>query len=428
MSRILSIDDTKGHTMSSSSKRTLIRGGVLIDGTGADPIEDGAILIENGKIVEVGPSSAIRSTGAEIIEAGGRTIMPGLIDAHIHIGSDGSPNVMRRLKDKHAYTAIKSAVHARKLLEAGFTTIRDAAAHGYTNIATRDAINEGLIPGPRMRAPGYGLTSTGGHGDSYYAPHVHVENPGLVDGPDEVRKATRLMLKMGADCIKFVSATGGVMSDGDEPGAPQFTVEEMAAGIHEAKANGVHTFAHAQGTQGIKNAIEAGITSIEHGFWIDDETAQMMIDNDVYFVPTLAAVHQIVEYGLEAGIPEYAVRKASEAQEAHLESFDRAYKAGVKIAMGTDAGTPFNRQGENAIELELMNRAGMSAMDAIVATTKTAAECIKFGDVTGTLEVGKAADVILVDGDPLAQVNVLRNVEKIHLIMKEGEVYANRMK
>jgi imidazolonepropionase-like amidohydrolase len=410
------------------SRRILIRGGVLIDGTGSEQIENGAVLIENGKVVEAGPASAIRSSGAETIEAGGRTIMPGLIDAHIHIGSDGNPNPMRRLKEKHAYTAIKSAVHARKLLEAGFTTIRDAAAHGYTNIATRDAINDKLIPGPRMRAPGYGLTSTGGHGDSYYAPHVSVDNPGLVDGPDEVRKATRLMLKMGADCIKFVSATGGVMSDGDEPAAPQFTIEEMAAGIHEAKAHGAHTFAHAQGTTGIKNAIKAGINSIEHGFWVDDDAVQMMIANDVFFVPTLNAVYQIVEFGEEAGIPAYAVRKATEAQEAHLESFDRAYKAGVKIAMGTDAGTPFNRQGENAIELELMHRAGMSSMDAIVATTKIAAECIQFGDVTGTLEAGKAADVILVDGNPLDQVSVLRNIEKIHLVMKEGEVFVNRMK
>jgi imidazolonepropionase-like amidohydrolase len=418
---------TKGRDVTASPNRWLIRGGLLIDGAGADPVEDGAVLVENGKVVEVGTASTVRSTGAEVVDAGGRTIMPGLIDAHIHIGSDGNPNPMRRLKELHAYTAIRSAVHARALLEAGFTTVRDAAAHGYTNIATRDAINDRLIPGPRMRAPGYGLTSTGGHGDSYYAAHVQIDNPGLVDSPDEVRKATRLMLKMGADCIKFVSATGGVMSDGDEPGAPQFTVEEMAAGIHEAKANGVHTFAHAQGTQGIKNAIQAGITSIEHGFWIDDETVQMMLDNNVYFVPTLAAVHQIVEYGLEAGIPEYAVRKASEAQEAHLESFERAYKGGVKIAMGTDAGTPFNRQGENAIELELMYRAGMSPMDAIVATTKTAAECIQFGDVTGTLEAGKSADLILVDGNPLDSIGILRNVGKIHLVMKEGEVYANRM-
>ncbi len=413
--------------MSTSSKRTLIRGGMLIDGTGAEPIDNGAILIENGRILEVGAASDIRSTGAEVIEAGGRTIMPGLIDAHIHIGSDGNPNPMRRLKEKHAYTAIKSGVHARKLLEAGFTTVRDAAAHGYTNIATRDAINDRLIPGPRMRAPGYGLTSTGGHGDGYFAPHVSIDNPGLCDSPDEVRKATRLMLKMGADCIKFVSATGGVMSDGDEPGAPHMTIEEMAAGIHEAKAHGVHTFAHAQGTTGIQNAIKAGITSIEHGFWIDDETVEMMLANNVYFVPTLNAVFQIVEYGEEAGIPAYAVRKASEAQEAHLESFDRAYKAGVKIAMGTDAGTPFNKQGENAIELELMRRAGMSAMDTIVATTKTAAECIQFGDVTGTLEVGKSADIILVDGNPLDQVNILRNTEKIQLVMKEGEVFASRM-
>ena len=407
--------------------RYLIRGGVLIDGAGADPVEDGAVLVEGDKIVEVGPASAISAGRADVIDAKGRTIMPGMIDTHIHIGSDGNPNPMRRLKELTAFVAIKSAVHARALLEAGFTAVRDAGAHGYTNIATRQAIDSGLIVGPRMRAPGYGLTSTGGHGDSYYRPEVQIDNPGLVDGPDEVRKATRLMLKMGADCIKFVSATGGVMSDGDEPAVPQFTIEEMAAGIHEAKMHGVYTFAHAQGNEGIKNAIKAGINSIEHGFWIDDEAAQMMIDGNVYFVPTLNAVHQIVEYGLEAGIPEYGVRKARAAQEAHLESFARAYKAGVKIAMGTDAGTPFNRQGENAIELDLMNRAGMSAMDAIVATTKTAAELLQWGDKTGTLEAGKWADLILVDGNPLDNVSILRQTEKIQFVMKGGVIASNRL-
>ena len=407
--------------------RYLIRGGVLIDGTGADPVEDGAVLVEGDRIVEVGPASAISASRADVIDAKGRTIMPGMIDTHIHIGSDGNPNPMRRLKELTAFVAIKSAVHAKALLEAGFTAVRDAGAHGYTNIATRQAIDSGLIVGPRMRAPGYGLTSTGGHGDSYYRPEVQIDNPGLVDGPDEVRKATRLMLKMGADCIKFVSATGGVMSDGDEPAVPQFTIEEMAAGIHEAKMHGVYTFAHAQGNEGIKNAIKAGINSIEHGFWIDDEAAQMMIDGGVFFVPTLNAVHQIVEYGLEAGIPEYGVRKARAAQEAHLESFARAYKAGVKIAMGTDAGTPFNRQGENAIELDLMCRAGMSAMDAIVATTKTAAELLQWGDKTGTLEAGKWADLILVDGDPLDNIAILRQPEKIHFVMKGGAVAASRL-
>lgn len=410
-----------------SARRFVIRGGVLIDGTGADPIEDAAVAIENGTIVEVGRSAQVSLANAEVIEARGRTIMPGMIDTHIHIGSDGNPNPMRRLKELNAFVAIRSAVHAKALLEAGFTAVRDAGSHGYTNIATRDAINSGLIPGPRMRACGYGLTSTGGHGDSYYKPEVHIDNVGLVDSPDEVRRATRLMLKMGADCIKFVSATGGVMSDGDEPAVPQFTVEEMAAGTHEAKAHGVYTFAHAQGTQGIKNAIAAGINSIEHGFWVDDEAASMMIERGVFFVPTLNAVHQIVEYGLEAGIPEYGVRKAEAAQEAHLESFARSLKAGVKIAMGTDAGTPFNRQGENAIELELMCRAGMSPMQAIVATTKTAAECLQWGDKTGTVEPGKWADILLVDGDPLDNIAILQRKERIHLVMKGGEIAVSRM-
>lgn len=407
--------------------RYLIRGAVLIDGTGADPVENASVLVDDGVIVEVGSGSAVSAAKAEVIEARGKTIMPGMIDAHIHISSDGNPSPMQHLKELPALSAIHAAVNARALLEAGFTAIRDAGANHYINIATRQAVDSGLIPGPRIRACGYGLTSTGGHGDSYFQPDIHIDNPGLVDGPDEVRRATRLMIKMGADCIKFVSATGGVMSDGDDPLAPQFTVEELKAGIHEARVRNIPTFAHAQGNKGIRNAIEAGITSIEHGFYIDDETAQMMIERGVYMVPTLAAVHQIVEYGVEAGIPEYAVRKARTAQEAHLDSFARAYKAGVKIAMGTDAGTPFNRQGENAIEDELMVQAGMRPMDAIVATTKTAAELLQWGGQTGTIEQGKWADIILVDGDPLSDIGVLRRVDKISLVMKGGSVAVSRM-
>lgn len=399
----------------------VIKAKALIDAKGGKPIADAAVLIEDGIIREIGVAKQVQwPEAAEIIDLGAKTVLPGMIDCHVHIGSNGEARYeMLAVKELIPYKALKAAVHARTDLEAGFTTLRDMGEAGYIDIAVRQAINTGMYPGPRLVVSGHGLSITGGHGDSHFVPEVVVTSKiGVIDGADAARKAAREQLKYGADVLKLM-ATGGVMSEGTEPGAQQLSYDEMKAAIDEFKKLGKNSAAHAQGTKGIKEAIRAGITSIEHGFFLDAEAIQMMLDNNIYFVPTLVAVHGIVTNGVEAGIPEYAVNKARMAQAAHLDSFRRALAAGVKIAMGTDAGTPFNYHGKNAFELELLVRAGMSPQQAILATTKTAAELLQVDKQVGTLEAGKYADIIAVDGDPLSDIKVLQDVK---FVMKEGTV------
>lgn len=399
----------------------VLKGGCLIDGNGGLPQENMAIVIEDDKIKEVGCADAIIiPEGATVIDLSGKTILPGMIDCHVHIGSNGEASYeLPGLKELIPYKALKAAVNAKKALEAGITTLRDMGEVGYIDVAVKKAIQNGLCVGPRLMVSGHGLSITGGHGDSHLAPEVIVSSKvGVVDGPDEARKAAREQLKHGADVLKLC-ATGGVMSEGTEPGAQQLSYDEMKAAIDEFKKLGKTSAAHAQGTKGIKEAIRAGISSIEHGFFLDEEAIQMMIDNDVYLVPTLVAVYGIVTHGVEAGIPEYAVNKARKAQEAHIDSFQRAKAAGVKIAMGTDAGTPFNYHGKNAFELELMVKAGLTEMEAIVATTKTASYLLQMENQIGTVEPGKFADIIAVQGNPLDDIALLQDV---CFVMKGGSI------
>ncbi len=399
----------------------VLKGGCLIDGNGSLPVENAVIVIEEERIKEVGCADSIEiPEGAEVVDMTGKTIMPGMIDCHVHIGSGGeASSELQNLKELIPYKALKATTHAKKALDAGVTALRDMGEVGYIDVAVKKAITAGLYAGPRLMVSGHGLSITGGHGDAHFIPEVQVTSKvGVVDGADAARKAAREQIKHGADVLKLC-ATGGVMSEGTEPGAQQLTYEEMKAAIDEFKKLGKASAAHAQGTQGIKEAIRAGISSIEHGFFLDEEAIQMMLDRDVYLVPTLTAVHGIVTHGVEAGIPEYAVNKARKAQEAHIDSFKRAKAAGVKIAMGTDAGTPFNYHGENAQELALMVKAGMSEMEAIVATTKTAAELLQMEKDIGTIEKGKYADVIAVEGSPLDDITLLENVE---FVMKGGEM------
>ncbi len=391
----------------------------LIDGRGGQPIVNPLILVEDGRITSVTAGGEVPA-GAEVIDLGTKTVLPGMIDCHVHIGSNGEAKYETvGIKELIPFRALKAARVAELDLNAGFTTLRDMGESGYIDIAVKQAIEAGMYPGPRLLVSGHGLSMTGGHGDSRYIPEVHnTSKIGIVDSPDAARKCAREQLKYGADCIKIL-ATGGVMSEGTEPGAQQLSYEEMKAGIDEAKKLGKTSAAHAQGTKGIKEAIRAGISSIEHGFYLDAEAIQMMLDNDVYFVPTLVAVHGIVTNGIESGIPAYAVNKAKHAQAAHLDSFRRALAAGVKIAMGTDAGTPFNYHGKNAFELELLVKAGMTEMQAILSTTSVAATLCQMQDKVGTVEAGKFADIIAVEGDPLADIKVLQSVA---FVMKGGEV------
>jgi imidazolonepropionase-like amidohydrolase len=282
----------------------------------------------------------------------------------------------------------------------------------YVDLVAEKARREGLFVGARIITCGPCLTMTGGHGWM----------GGLeVDGCDEVRKAARKNIKQGVDLIKIM-ATGGVMTPGVEPGSPQLTEEEMRAGIEEAHKAGRKTASHAQGVTGIKNVIRAGIDSIEHGFYLDDEAIEMMLKRGVALVPTLVAPFHIIEGGLTAGIAAYAVEKATRCYQDHLESFKRAHKAGVKIAMGTDAGTPLNRHGANALEIVKMVEHGMSNIEALLAATKVAADVCDRADLLGTITIGKLADILVIEGNPLQDITILQQSEKIKLVIQEGKV------
>lgn len=406
----------------------VFRRATLFDATDGRVRRDAVVVVDGEEITAVGREGEVLIPEGDSVtcyDLAGKFLMPGLIDSHIHITGDGDPSVMHHLQETVPMNAIKAAQNARRTLEAGFTTIRDAGGDWGVDIAVRDAVDRGLIPGPRMKVSGKVLSITGGHGDHFFPDEIQFKGRYVVDSPDEARKAAREQIRAGADLIK-VCATGGVMSDKDSPTSRGMTVEEMRAAIEEAHNVGNQTLAHAQGSTGIMNAVEAGIDSIEHGFYLTDQIIEEMIKRDVFLVPTLVAVHQIVVNGLAAGIPEYGVRKAKQHRTAHVESFRRALAAGVKIAMGTDAATPFNYHGRNALELELMVKAGMTPVQALLAVTKMGAELIGWKDKLGTVEGGKWADLIVVDGDPLRDIACLQDHDRIKLVMKGGRVEANR--
>ena len=402
---------------------TAIRCGTLIDGTGAEPVRGATLVVDEGAIAAVQRNGEV-PRGAEVIDAGELTVMPGLIDCHVHLAS--SPMSMQeRLLTPYSLFVAQALAHARLTLESGFTTVRDASG---TPRGVKLAIERGLFPGPRLRISVNALSQTGGHGDQTMPGGANIRvlgpehPPTVVDGIEEVRRATRALLRAGADVIK-VHTSGGVMSPNDEPDATGFTPEEIAVIVDEATASGKTVMAHAQARQGIMNAVRGGIHSIEHGIYLDEEVIAEMKRRGTFLVATLVAPVWVIRRAERdpSSVPPYALRKAREVKEAHFASFRMAVEQGVRIAMGTDTGV--GPHGTNAEELRLMVEAGMSPMEAIVATTKTAAECCRVGHLTGTLEVGKRADVLAVEGDPLADVGVLEDRERLRLIMKDGAVF-----
>ncbi|BCV25404.1 amidohydrolase family protein [Gelria sp. Kuro-4] len=388
----------------------VLKGSRLIDGTGRQPIADATLVIEDKVVTAVGGPEVPYAADAEVLELPGCTILPGFIDAHVHLTMPPVGDSFKVItSESDAMTALRAATHAQETLANGVTTVRDMGGKNYVDLALRDAIAGGMVPGPRMLASGRAVVMTGGHG---------WPTAREADGPDEVRKAVREQLKAGADVIKLM-ATGGVMTPGVEPGSPQLTYEELKAGVAEANKAGRRTASHAQGTTGIKNAVLAGITSIEHGIFLSDEVIELMLEHGTYLVPTLVAPYWIVKKGRAAGIPDYAVKKSEDVIEAHLASFRKALAAGVKIAFGTDAGTPFNEHGANTFELELLVENGMTPLQALEAGTRVSAELLGIEDKVGTLEAGKLADVVVVAGDPLADIKAVRNVQ---VVVKEGRI------
>jgi imidazolonepropionase-like amidohydrolase len=312
-----------------------------------------------------------------------------------------------------AVRAWKAERNAAATVRAGVTTVRDLGAADHLNIHLARAVDAGLLEGPRILAAGYGVTMTGGHGHGFIAVEA--------DGPDEVRKKVREQLRAGAAAIKLF-ASGGVMTPGVDPRSPSFTLEELRAGVEEAHKAFRVVGAHAQATEGIKNAILAGVDSIEHGVWLDEEAIAMMVERGTCLVATLTAPWQIAHRGVEAGVPAYMVEKGWQVLEAHEQSFRAAVRAGVRIAMGTDQGTPFNRPGENAQELLRMVQLGLSNAAALLAATAWAADLLRLADRTGRIREGLDADLLLLDRDPLADIAVLAEPAAIRAVLARGKI------
>jgi imidazolonepropionase-like amidohydrolase len=403
-----------------------ILGATLIDGTGAEPQPGVTVLIDGERILAAGPERGVSiPRDAERIAADGLTLLPGLIDAHTHVTLDGSADPLSWTQWSAPYEAILGMANARRLLEAGFTTVRDMGARGYADVAVKQAIERGLAPGSRVLTSGHMLTGTGGHADDHLRPEIAYRHDGVADGPDGFARAARLQLKHGADVIKLM-VTGGVLSDLGRPGDVQLSPEEIAAAVAVAHRAGRRAAAHAQGLEGIKAALRAGVDSIEHGCYLDEEAVATMVARGVYLVPTLSAGHAIVHRGPAGGIPAYALRKAEDMWEHHQQSFRLALQAGVPIALGTDCGIPFNYAGQNAFELQLMVGQGMTPLQAIAAATGQAAACLGLADHLGTVAPGRFADLLLVDGDPLADVSLLADAGRRVMVFKAGVRYVLR--
>jgi imidazolonepropionase-like amidohydrolase len=378
--------------------RTLFAGGLLVDGTGADPaVAD--ITVEEGRILEIGRGL----DGDERVDLGGKAVLPGLFDCHVHVVVS-TIDEMRNLHTPFSYRFYQAAENLKATLGIGITTVRDA---GGADLGVKQAVADGLVAGPRMQISLRMITQTGGHGDPWTVSGADVEffpsHPGipdaLVDGPEQMRRVVRALIRQGADVIK-VATSGGVLSPRDNPRHAHFRPDELEMLVHEANAAGIWVMAHAQATDGIKNAIRAGIRSIEHGIFLDDEAIDMMLQRGTWLVPTLVAPQGVIRAAEEgAAIPDAALAKARQVISIHREAFRRAVGAGVKVAMGTDSGvTP---HGRNLDELQLMVDGGMTPMQALVATTRSAAELMGLDAELGTLEAGKRADLVVVDGDPL---------------------------
>lgn len=396
--------------------RRILSNARIVDGTG-QVLPDRFIVVDDGSIADIRPMSEFPDTpDGTVTDVSGRTVMPGMIDCHVHLSIDGDADPIGQVVgDTAAMSVLRMARNAERTLAAGVTTVRDLGAKDHIDICFRRAVDEGLATAaPRLILSGQPVTMTGGHCWQFGRE---------ADGADDVRRAAREQIRAGADCVKLM-ATGGILTQGNEIGAAQLEEAEMRAAIEEADKAGKLTAVHAHGASGIKNGIRAGVQSVEHAYFLDDEGIDMMLKRDVWLVPTAAAVGLVVRNGVDSGIRPDVVEKAEAAIESQRASCAKALRSGVRVAMGTDAGTPWNRHGENAQELAALVSLGMSPMDAIQATTIRGAELLGLADRLGTVEVGKAADILVVDGDPLEDISVLCAPELIAAVFQDGEIVA----
>jgi imidazolonepropionase-like amidohydrolase len=392
--------------------RTVLTGGHVFDGTGADP-SSGDVVIEDDRIVAVGAGL----DGDESVDCSGLTVLPGFIDSHVHFMSDGDLDPSIGHATPFSLNFFLAAERMERTLRAGVTTVREA---GGSDLGVKEAQRRGIVPGPEMLISITILSQTGGHADEWAVcgadiPAFGIPHPGrpasIVDGPEEMRVKVRELVRAGADIIK-VCTSGGVLSPRDDPRHGHFRDDELDVLVAEATAAGKWVMSHAQATDGIKSAVRAGIRSIEHGIYLDDEAIAMMLDRGTYLVPTLIAPMGVLEAADRGvNVPQYAIDKTKLVMETHRESIAKAIDAGVKIAMGTDSGVV--PHGQNLREVDQMVQCGMTPADALIASTRTAAELLGLLDDRGTVEVGKRADLVLLSGDPFDTATLGDRVEMV---------------
>jgi len=405
----------------------VLKNAVMIDGTGSDPVPNGSVIVEGERIREVLAGAPGRAPfHATTIDCKGKTLLPGLVDAHVHVGAVEA-NLMDQQRQNHtSMLVIRTLKVIRETLDQGFTSIRDA---GGADPGFREALQQGLIQGPRLFVAGYPLSQTGGHGDFRLPTDRRPpseDQAGLAtrvcDGVDQVRQAARELLRQGVDHLK-VMAGGGAMSPSDELDTSQYSIEELKAIVFEAQSAGTYVMAHVYSSRSIRNAVTAGIRSLEHGNLLDEEAARAIKEAEAFLVPTLVTYEMISRMGKELGIPDNNLRKINIARERSLEALAIAHRMGVKIASGSDLLGPM--QIYKGAELELKSRV-LGPMGAIVASTRTNAELLRKEKDLGTIEAGKLADLILLDGDPLKEIKLFQQYqEKITLIIQSGRVYKN---
>jgi imidazolonepropionase-like amidohydrolase len=411
----------------SAAAATLIHAGELIDGRADRPLGPSTVVVVDGRIDAVERGFREPGPGDLLIDLSDATVLPGLMDMHTHMTSELGPgSYIHRFTMNPPQFTLRGVVNARRTLEAGFTTVRDLGDRDHVTVALRDAIARGEVPGPRILTSGKSIATTGGHADptNGWAAAIAGEpgpREGVINGVAEAREAVRQRYKDRVDLIK-VTATGGVLSLASSGHNPQFVEDELVAIVATARDYGFHVAAHAHGAEGMKRAIRAGVHSIEHGTYMDDEVIRLMRQHGTWYVPTILAGRHVAEMAEVDGFFPAVVRpKAAAIGPQIQDTFARAHKAGVKIVFGTDCGVA--PHGSNAREFGLMVAGGMTPMQAIRAATSTAAEFLGLQDELGTVEAGKLADLVAVDGDPLADVSRL---ESVRFVMKEGVVHKNR--
>lgn len=406
-------------TSQAMAQSMLIKGASILDVVSGDLIDNSVIVVERGRIEYVGPANAAPTTSAKVLDLQGHTILPGLIDMHVHLTSGGSYHGYERLKLTDERRAILGVVHAKQTLMAGFTTVRNVGAGSFGDVALRDAINDGDIPGPRMLVSGPPIGITGGHcsDNNLLPPEYDISGEGVADGPWAARTAVRRNIKYGADLIKTCS-TGGVLSKGTKVGAPQYTVEELTALVDEAHSRGLKVASHAHGAEGIINALVAGADTIEHASFIDDEGIRLAIEKNAALSMDIYVTEYILGEGASSGILEESLEKERMTGATQRANFRKAVEAGATIVYGTDAGV--YPHGQNAKQLSRMTRFGMTPLQALQSATTVAAEVMGLGYEIGKIEAGYAADFVAVEGNPIEQIDLL---ETPSAVIKGGVRY-----